>query len=208
MGLKEILAAIRAESDRACEEITRKAEQDATIIIQDAENRAVELRQRELRLGEEAGLRERARVRYEARVGAGRRRTLAWDESYQATLEASRVALSTVRDRLDYPEILRCLIMESLGELDAPPVMLVDPIDEVLARVALVALREHPTGDHLPLPERVGATLSTWGGLEARTRDGQITVLNTLESRLERAEPSLRSLVAGIWSASEPSIPE
>lgn len=208
MGLKEILAAIRAESDRACEEITRKAEQDATIIIQDAENRAVELRQRELRLGEEAGLRERARVRYEARVQAGRRRTLAWDESYQATLEASRVALSAVRDRLDYPEILRCLIMEALGELDAPPVMLVDPKDEVLAQVALVAVREHPTGDHLPLPERVDATFSTWGGLEARTSDGQITVLNTLESRLERAEPSLRSLVAGIWSASEPSIPE
>ena len=81
MGLREILAAIAAEGDRACEMIASNAEQEAAIIIRDAKSRAIELRQRELRLGEEAAQRERARVRYEARVEAGRRRTVAWDES-------------------------------------------------------------------------------------------------------------------------------
>jgi vacuolar-type H+-ATPase subunit E/Vma4 len=94
----------------------------------------------------------------------------------------------------EYLQILRHLLVESLREIDTPPVIAVDPWDLALAHQALAGLDNDG---------QLEATLTTWGGVEVRTVDGRIIVRNTLESRLARAEPFLRALVAAVWAGVE-----
>jgi len=41
--------------------------------------------------------------------------------------------------------------------------------------------------------------LDCWGGLVAKSEDGRIVVINTLEERLERATPFLRRYLAAFF---------
>jgi vacuolar-type H+-ATPase subunit E/Vma4 len=48
----------------------------------------------------------------------------------------------------------------------------------------------------------VSYTLTCWGGLVARSKDGRVTVINTLEARLEKATPYLRRSLAALFENS------
>lgn len=194
MALEHILAAIAAEGDQACAQIAAETERQVAALLAQADARAAELCARELRQGEEMAQSERATRLYQARLEAGRRQSLAWEESYQAALAAAQGALSTVRERLEYPLILRHLLLEAFHEMDTPPVISIDPRDETLV---LQILRE------LGNNARLETSLDTCGGVEMRTQDGRIMVRNTLESRFAKAESFLRSLVSSVWAESE-----
>lgn len=196
MALEDILAAISAEGERARAEIMKEAEAQRERILQQAEARAQEAIDHIRRLAEQRRQQERAQALYQARLEAARRRNEAWEAAFRETLDEVRKELSRARERPDYDALLRALLEEALAEVDTPPVIHVDPADEALAR-ALVAELE---GD-----ARLETDIRTWGGVQIDTADGRIAVRNTLEARLERAEPFLRRLLASIWGTPAPS---
>jgi vacuolar-type H+-ATPase subunit E/Vma4 len=49
----------------------------------------------------------------------------------------------------------------------------------------------------LTLP--INYNLDCWGGLIAQSEDGRVVVINTLETRLERAIPYLRRYLAALY---------
>lgn len=202
MALEYILAAIAAEGDQACKRIAAEADRRVKAILAEAEAHAAELRAAELRQGAEVAHGERVTLLYRARLEAGRRRSAAWQEAYRATLEAAQATLASVRDRPDYPQILRRLLIETLPELDASPVIIITPGDEAIVARLLDEL-------HIDaVPEAAGARAgSAWGGVEMRTADNRIVVRNTLESRLARAEPALPAVVSAIWRAEDTGAP-
>lgn len=191
MSLEDILQAIRAEGDRVCAEIAAEADRSVAAILAEAEARAAEVRAAELRQGAEVRHNERTARLYQTRLEAGRRRSAAWQEAYQSTLDAAHAALAAVPARQDYPDILRRLLEEALPELDDAPIITVTGRDKELLDRMLQDL------------EVVGAQLEpdlkSWGGLRARTVDKRIIVHNTLESRLERAGPALPAIVSAVW---------
>jgi vacuolar-type H+-ATPase subunit E/Vma4 len=68
----------------------------------------------------------------------------------------------------------------------------VDPRDQVLMAGFIL---------NLDLALTVSYDLECWGGLVAKSEDGRVVLINTLESRLERAAPYLRHVLAALFEA-------
>jgi vacuolar-type H+-ATPase subunit E/Vma4 len=90
---------------------------------------------------------------------------------------------------------MRQLTREALAELTAPvreekPVLVADTRDQLLLENNL---------DDLTLDLHVSYDLTCWGGLIAKSEDGRVVAINTLEVRLERAMPFLRGYLAGLF---------
>jgi V/A-type H+-transporting ATPase subunit E len=116
-------------------------------------------------------------------------------------LERVRGRLAALRTDPSYPRELRRLVQEALDELSPEGAgstsLLADPRDEELLCEAL---------SDLGLGTPVSYELDCQGGLIAMSQDGRIVVTNTLESRLDRATPFLRSHLATLFEEKESEI--
>jgi vacuolar-type H+-ATPase subunit E/Vma4 len=101
------------------------------------------------------------------------------EQFFNQALEMAAAKLAQVRDRPGYGKTLLALANEALAHMDGETVLHADP-------------RDQPWFLTLEPQRRVEFDLQTWGGLEARTLDGRIVVVNTLEARLECAREMLR----------------
>lgn len=168
---EEDLARIRADSDRRVEEILGPAREEAA--------RAAE----EVRRSREAeACTEAQRIRLAARARAASRLREAREQAYAKALERARASLASLRGSPGYPGVLAELAAEALRALPDARALHVDPRDVDLVRAL-----------DLGSDAEVVAGLRTWGGVRA-VADGR-EVRNTLEERLERADPYLRPLV-------------
>lgn len=201
MSLLAILDAIRASGQEQVQELEESA------LRQIREMRAG-ARVEADRVAEEAraatvapAIRERARILHRARLEAlqiiGNKREALVD----AALDQTRGHLEGLRSDAAYPAVLQRLTEEALGELERSLEELdsaqveADPHDRVLMERILAG-----TGSKL----EVSYSLTCWGGLIAKSRDGRVVVINTLEARLERATPFLRRHLAGLFEGESP----
>jgi vacuolar-type H+-ATPase subunit E/Vma4 len=185
MALNDILDAIHAEATAEAARLRGKAEREIEAILsQGAE--AAEQRRLEVSTARDEETADAARViRNRARLEVSRRLRNSREAVYQSVLTEVNEQLASIRYIERYPEIFADLVEESRQALPAGQILRVDPEDGQLAKLA---------ADRDPLLT-VEASLSTWGGVELWTEDGR-RVLNTIEARLERAEPHLRLAVA------------
>jgi vacuolar-type H+-ATPase subunit E/Vma4 len=99
--------------------------------------------------------------------------------------------------------MLRQLVQEALTELEksleeaGKARLEADVRDRGLLEIILSDLR-------LKLP--VSYELNCWGGLVAKSRDGRVVVINTLETRLDRATPYLRGYLAALFEKELPDV--
>ncbi|MFW6097060.1 MAG: V-type ATP synthase subunit E, partial [Chloroflexota bacterium] len=139
--------------------------------------------------------RERARILHRARLEALRTVGDARETAINAVLAQTRIMLSQIRSTPAYPSILRRLAEESLAELErsledpGAAHLEIDARDEALMAEIIKSLG---------LQAPISCTLECWGGLVASSQDGRIVVINTLESRLDRALPFLRRDLAAL----------
>jgi len=135
-------------------------------------------------------------------------------------LEKTGQQLHQLRASSDYPAVLHKLIREALTELSEKPSksrvranderafyervfdekvhIEADPRDKELVLKIL---------DEFGINPSISYGLKCWGGIIARSKDNRIVVINTVEARLERATPYLRSYLAAFFESSEEEIP-
>lgn len=196
MSLEAILASIEAAGQEEADALVQKAQAEAATIIEQAQRQAERVQKGAREQALTPAYRERARMLHRARLEALRSIGAARETAIDAVLAQARILLSQVRARQDYPDILRRLTEESLAELqrsleDISAARLdIDARDEAL-------MKDLIRGFGLQIP--VSCSLECWGGLVASSRDGRIVVVNTLESRLERATPFLRRDLATLF---------
>jgi len=200
MSLEAILAAIRASGERQVDENEQRAQDQAAAILADARQDAEALR-REVRERVVApAYRERARIIHRARMECLRKEGDAREAAIDTAFERASQCLAGLRGDPGYPAILRRLTEEALNELhgsleDVSRARLqADPRDEALLQ-SILCERD--------LRLSVDYRLNCWGGLIARSADGRVVVINTLESRLERAMPALRRYLATLFEEGE-----
>jgi V/A-type H+-transporting ATPase subunit E len=126
---------------------------------------------------------EAERIRLSARVRAASRLREAREEAYAKAVERARASLASLRGSPGYPGVLAELVAEALRALPDARALNVDPRDADLVRALDLGSNA----------VEVVTELRTWGGVCA-VADGR-EVRNTLEERLERADPYLRPLV-------------
>jgi vacuolar-type H+-ATPase subunit E/Vma4 len=201
MGLLAILDAVRASGEAQVRELEESALRQIREIRAGARLDAERVAE-EARLATVApAIRERARILHRARLEAlqiiGNKREALVD----AALDQTRGHLEGLRTDAAYPAVLQRLTEEALGELERSLEELgsaqveADPRDRELMERILSG-----TGFKL----EVSYSLTCWGGLIAKSRDGRVVVINTLEARLERATPFLRRQLAGLFEGESP----
>jgi vacuolar-type H+-ATPase subunit E/Vma4 len=97
--------------------------------------------------------------------------------------------------------VLGTLAEEALTELASGGAgnarLLADPRDRSLLKSIL---------DDLKLDLPVNYELNCWGGLIAKSEDGRVVVINTFESRLERATAFLRRHLAALFEEEQSTV--
>lgn len=196
MGLHAILTAIRASGDSRVQEIEHRALDRATELLDQARREAEEM-QRQARVYTAApAAKERARIIHRARLEALRAVGNVREALVDAALEQTRGRLAGLRTHTNYPTVLRRLTKEALAELErslgeVETIRLqIDPLDRQLMESIL---------NDLGLYLQVDFELNCWGGPVAKSEDGRVVVINTLEARLERATPHLRRYLAAVF---------
>lgn len=195
MALADILDAIERQTDAEIAAATREADDKIAGILERGaqEAAAVEAAASDARRDEATAAAERIRNR--AHLEADRQLRSARDAIVVDLLAGVRERLARLRDTPGYPQVLRRLISEARIALPAATVVHVDPRD--VGRVT--ELLESQEADRSAKPE-LHADLETWGGAIATCPDGR-SVHNTLELRLQRADPHLRQLVVELVPA-------
>jgi vacuolar-type H+-ATPase subunit E/Vma4 len=178
MALADLLQAIEADATAERARADRESAGEATAIVERARAQAAALAAELAAEPEGEARAEAERTRSLARLDASDAVRSAREEAFGSLLTGIRAELAALRATASYPELFRMLLAESRAALPAAHELRVDPRDRELA---------HTTADGLC----VDPTLETWGGLELASDDGR-TIRNTVEERLENAEPLLR----------------
>jgi vacuolar-type H+-ATPase subunit E/Vma4 len=193
MGLQAILDAIRTSGEAQLRELETRADIRVREILAKADAEAHQAREESFAKAAAPAGRERARILHRADLEGLRIVGNVREDLVTATLDQTRGRLANIRSEYCYPAVLHKLVEESLAELDDSTgadgkiQLQADPRDQALLSRIL-------SGMGLTFP--VYYVLNTWGGLTARSEEGQIVVVNTLEARLERAIPYLRRFLA------------
>jgi vacuolar-type H+-ATPase subunit E/Vma4 len=190
MALGDILAAIRAESERAGAEIVAAAEEEAARLVDRAREEAAREEQRLAGSLDDQARLERSRIVSRAHLKAATERRAARDQVYRAAQEGVIRRLEQLRSSPRYEEVLGALLDEALGVLPEATAVRVDPMDVGLARRLLAARSlkiSVETGD------------CALGGVVV-SADGQ-AVDNRILSRLDRADEHLRHIAGDLVPA-------
>lgn len=190
MSLQTILERIRATGQIQVQEIQAQSEREVQACMNEAQFESERLFQAAytLALEPEAGERAHAlnQARFESMCTIGKARESLIDE----VLSEATQQLEDIRDcPEEYAPALRKILLEILPgqdgmrSLDDRMILEADPRDQILLERIL---------EENGLAMRVEYVLHCWGGLIARSPDGTIRIINTLESRMERVLPFLR----------------
>jgi len=189
VSLTAILDRIQAVGDHQAEDIRRKAEQEAQVILAEAQSQAKHDYDNAYQQALEPVTSERAHLLNQARFDALCLVGNARDHMADEVLEAVSQQLQNIRASPDYRASLTKILFEilpgqdGLHSLEDSLVLQADPRDQALLESIL---------QEKAMQIKVEYTLDCWGGLNARSPDGNIQLVNTLESRFQRIMPYLK----------------
>jgi vacuolar-type H+-ATPase subunit E/Vma4 len=195
MSLQAILERIRATGESQVQEIEREIQAQVGGILAHARMEADQIEEDARAVSSAPAARERARIIHHARLEALRLIGTVQEELVDSALAQTREQLATIRANPSYAAVLQQLTREALNELTAPDrgekaVLVADLRDQTILEDILA---------DLGLDLRVNYDLTCWGGLTAKSEDGRVVAINTLEARLERAMPCLRGYLAALF---------
>lgn len=194
MSIEDILQALDDECRAECQEIFRRAEQEAKQIIEKAQAEAEEIRRARLaRIRAEAESESTAML-YSARLKSKNEIIRAKEKVVEKALTEAARSMEDLRSRGDYRNILAGLIEEGLFRVGGRVVLHVDPNDEKLADGIM---REKG------VEYEIRPDISTLGGAVIADADERVRVVNTVEERLNRAREKLRMQVSAILFGEE-----
>ena len=131
-----------------------------------------------------------ARILHQARLEALQVVGTARETLVDEALRQTRARLANIRIDSTYPSALRHLTAEAVADLEETASLAADPRDRDLLHNILLEM-----GYALP----VDYECECHGGLIARSKDGRVVAINTLEGRLASATPYLRQRLAGLF---------
>lgn len=202
MGLSSILAAIRTMGNTRVEEIKQEAQVQADELLASARSEAQEIEKQAYLTAVMPASKERARIIHHARLDAMRLVGNLREQLVDTAMEGACDRLGNIRNDDIYITVLGRLTKEALGELQRSlgdmqsAILDADPRDQALLESILL---------DLGVDLQVNNSLSCWGGLIAKSDDGKVVVINTLESRLARATPYLRPYLAALFENEIPA---
>jgi V/A-type H+-transporting ATPase subunit E len=211
MSLHAILEVIRSSGGAKTGEIEKRAYAQAREILVNARLEADAIKEQVSAATFEPGIGERARILHRAHLESLQILGNVREGLVDSALKQTHERLAGLRAQPAYPDVLRRLLIEALAELQSSQYE--DERSVLGSSCCLEAdARDRPILenllDELDLEFPVEYVLECWGGLTAKSEDGRVVVINTLEARLERAAPYLRFALAALFENTRLEIQE
>jgi vacuolar-type H+-ATPase subunit E/Vma4 len=201
MALGVILGKIRASGEEQIQEVEQETRAQVNAVLAEAQMEAFELEEACATAASTPANAERARILHRAHLERLRVVGEVRENLVDEALARVGKRLETLRGKESYPRVLRRLIDEALAELAEGGAdrarLRADPRDRALVSQILEALKRDLA---------ISYELSCRGGLLASSEDGRVVVINTVEARLERATPFLRSHLAALFEEEESAV--
>lgn len=200
MSLTAILDAIHEAGNAQVQEIERNRDLRIQEIIDHADVDVENIKQGAEASAVAPAFGERAKLIHHARLKALHIVGDMRESMVDTALDRAKGRLSGIRTDTAYPEVLRRLTKEAITELQQSLKeswkfrLEADPRDRELLE-CILSDEEFNT--------KVSYTLDVWGGLIAKSHDNRVVVINTLEARLERANPFLRRYLAAFFETDQ-----
>ncbi len=194
MSIEDILQALDDECRAECQDIFRRAEQEAKQIIVKAQAEAEEIRQARLAKIRTEAESETTAMLYSARLKSKNEVIQAKEKVVEKALAEAVRRMENLRSRGDYREILSGLIGEGLFRVSGKVVLHVDPAD---GKLAAEIMKEKG------LACEIHTDIRTLGGAVVADADERVKIINTVEERLNRAREKLRMQVSAILFGEE-----
>lgn len=194
MSIEDILQALDEECRAECQEIFKRAEQEAKRILDKAQEEADSIRQARLAKIRAEAESEATSIIYSARLRAKNSIIQAKERMVEKALQEAVQGMEGLRSRSDYPDILAGLIEEGLSRLSGKVVVHVDPADEKSAEEIL---------RRRGLEFEIRPDIKTRGGAIIADAGERVRIINTVEERLNRAREKLRMQVSALLFGEE-----
>jgi len=190
MNAEKFIEDIHAMACEEVDEILKKAEKDAACIIRDAEQKGKMIEQIHRDDAEKRIKSQKITVLFNVHSELKTRLNKEKYSVFESCFKDARDQLDGTRDREGYDALYKKLLLEAIQELDEPhPRIHIDVRDDSVCRDIIREL--NVACEVLPDIESIG-------GLCISSPDEKTIVLNTLESRLERARELLKQEIFGI----------
>lgn len=194
MSLQSILEKIRASGDAQISEIENNTRSRMNAILAQAQMEAHQVEGEAREAASTPAVAERARILHRARLESLRIIGNVRKELVDIAIARTGERLSSMRMDPTYPDVYRMLLHEALAELVSSGTGQVQLVADPRDRELLEHMLSEPG-----LNPSVSYELNSWGGLIAKSMDGRVVVINTFESRLERATEFLRYRLATLF---------
>ncbi len=184
MPYEDLIQSVESSANERIVEIQERAQKEAEEIIQQARSKENGIKTRNLE--EARKILEIERTKQISAIKEERKMqvTKVKDSLFQRAFQIAQEKLDTARLRPKYREHLRLLLQEVLEEMKGQEVVIhIDPRDESLCREILKELQYN---------SELVLDLNSAGGLIVHSSDGSYRILNTIETRLEKAREHLR----------------
>lgn len=185
MALEDILRALEEKADTRVDVIRNEAQKRVQEILAEVEKEAARTRRQRLKKVEDQIRTEATGIVYSASLRSKNLIIKAQEEAVEAAFKIAQERLRTLHEREDYPRVLEVLLDECLEFFPEGEVLVeVRPGDrDMVVRLLESRQRQYKLSQ---------TPLEASGGLVVSTPDRQITVSNTFESRLTRAQDHLK----------------
>jgi len=190
MPIDDLLQSVEVSAKERMQEILDRAKSESEDIIKEAKLREETLRKQHLEDAKKTVDFERVKTTTALKEEQKMRISKVKDEIFQRAFSDTRKKLLSMRNDPSYEATLQALTREVLGEMEGKEATIhIDRRDESLTRKILSDLKVN---------SKIVTDLDCSGGLTIQSSDGTFTVLNTFESRLERAKELIRSDIFSI----------
>jgi len=178
MAYENLLRSVEETAEEKERELRENAIKQADAIRQEAKVLAADLVGRMVREAEISAEIERNKQLYLANGTVREQALKSREKVFESAFEAAGQRLAALRQDKEYPAIFRRLLEEAINAAGTGAVVIhVDPRDLDLCKETLLAQK---------ISCEIRTDLTCSGGLAVSSADGQITLKNTVESRLER----------------------
>lgn len=184
MAIEDILRALEEKAEVNIEAIKSEADQRVKEVMADVEIEAARTRRLRLKKVEDMINSEATSIIYSTSLKAKKLRIKAQEETVEEAFRIAEERLKGLHADRDYPLFFEAMLDECLEYISGEVIFQVRDDDRGLVDKVMPERQA---------PYRISDTpLDVSGGLIASSADGEVTVFNTFESRLEKARNKLR----------------
>lgn len=192
MEHKDLMRSMEASAEEKYKEIIDGARAKAAQIMEETAAVAEDIKRKKMAAAGRAATVEKNYRLFTARSEMMRENITQKYALYERAFEEAAAKLTTIRKSEEYPACFRRLVEEAIEEMrESKATLHVDPLDGDLCKKVIAELGADC---------EILTDIKCSGGLNASASGGRVAILNTIESRLEKAREAMKLEVFKVLS--------